>query len=73
MKELVAAGPPPAGAAPAGPPPQVVELGALGPRVGAAGAFLDVMVVVILGNHGLEARRLTRPRPTSDAARLVVA
>ena len=30
MKELVDAGPPPAGAAPAGPPPQVVELGALG-------------------------------------------
>jgi hypothetical protein len=54
MRELVAMGPPPAGGTgsvperPAGPPPQVVEMGALGKRVGAAGAFLDVMVVVIL-------------------------
>ena len=46
MKELVDAGP---GTAPAqGPPPQAVELGTLGQRVGATGAFLDVMVVVIL-------------------------
>ena len=48
MRELVDAGPPPAGAAPAGPPPQAVELGTLGQRVGATGAFLDVMVIVIL-------------------------
>jgi hypothetical protein len=51
MRELVDAGSMPerAGAAPpAGPPPQVVELGTLGQRVGATGAFLDVMVVVIL-------------------------
>jgi len=48
MREMADAGPPPAGTAPSGPPPQVAELGALGKRVGAAGAFLDVMLVVIL-------------------------
>ena len=48
MRELVDAGPPPAGAAPAGPPPQAVELGGLGKRVGASGAFLDVLMIVIL-------------------------
>jgi hypothetical protein len=57
MKELAAAGPPPsnpeAGSAPAGPPPggpppQVAELGTLGQRVGVTGAFLDIMVIVIL-------------------------
>ncbi len=52
MRELVDAGPPPTGAPPAGappgPPPQVAELQALGPRVGASGAFLDVLMVVIL-------------------------
>jgi len=58
MKELAAAGPPPAagaaaGGAPAGspaggPPPQVAELGTLGQRVGVTGAFLDIMVIVIL-------------------------
>ena len=47
MRELVDAGPPPAGAPP-GPPPQVAELQALGPRVGASGAFLDILMVVIL-------------------------
>ena len=47
MRELVDAGPPPAGAPP-GPPPQVAELQALGPRVGASGAFLDIVMVVIL-------------------------
>jgi uncharacterized membrane protein len=47
MRELVDAGPPAAGAPP-GPPPQVAELQTLGPRVGAAGAFLDVLMVVIL-------------------------
>jgi len=44
MKEMVDAGPPPT----QGPPPQVAELGTLGQRVGATGAFLDVMIVVIL-------------------------
>ena len=43
MGEMVAAGPPQGG-----PPPQVTEMQALGKRVGAAGATLDVMVVVIL-------------------------
>ena len=47
MRELVDAGPPAAGAPP-GPPPQVAELQALGPRVGASGAFLDVLMIVIL-------------------------
>ena len=47
MRELVDAGPPAAGAPP-GPPPQVAELQALGPRVGASGAFLDILMVVIL-------------------------
>ena len=47
MREMVDAGPPPAGA-PAGPPPQVAELTALGPRVGAASVFLDVLMIVIL-------------------------
>ncbi len=47
MREMVDAGPPPAGAPP-GPPPQAAEMGKLGQRVGATGAFLDVMVVVIL-------------------------
>jgi hypothetical protein len=45
MKEMADA---PGGAPAPGPPPQAAELGRLGPRVGAAGAFLDVMVVVIL-------------------------
>jgi hypothetical protein len=48
MRELVNAGPPPAGAPPSGPPPQVAELGVLGKRVGVSGAFLDIMVVVLL-------------------------
>jgi hypothetical protein len=53
MRELVDAGPPPAGLSAAGspaagPPPQVAELQALGPRVGASSAFLDVLLVVIL-------------------------
>lgn len=47
MQEMIDAGPPPAGAPP-GPPPQATEMAALGQRVGATGAFLDVMVVVIL-------------------------
>ncbi|HEX9467374.1 MAG TPA: DUF2269 family protein [Acidimicrobiia bacterium] len=46
MREMVGAGPPPAGAA--GPPPQAAEMAALGKRVGMAGATLDVLMVVIL-------------------------
>ena len=48
IAELVAMGPPPAGAAPSGPPPQVAEVEALGKRVAMTGAFLNTMVVVIL-------------------------
>jgi hypothetical protein len=47
MREMVDAGPP-AGGAPAGPPPQAAEMETLGKRVGATGAFLDIMVIVIL-------------------------
>jgi uncharacterized membrane protein len=46
MQELVAAGPPPAG--PTGPPPQVAELEERGKRVGATGATLNLILVVIL-------------------------
>jgi hypothetical protein len=48
MRELVDAGPPPAGGAPAGPPPQAAELATLGQRVGVSSAFLDIMMIVIL-------------------------
>ena len=48
MSELVEAGRPPAGAATAGPPPQVVELEARGRRVGVTGTTLNLLVVVIL-------------------------
>ncbi|HUP84057.1 MAG TPA: DUF2269 family protein [Acidimicrobiales bacterium] len=44
--ELVAAGPPPADAS--GPPPQVAEMEDLEKRLGMGGAFLSVMVVVLL-------------------------
>jgi uncharacterized membrane protein len=44
MREMIAAGPP-AG----GPPPQAAEMEALGKRVGAVGAALDVLIVVIIG------------------------
>jgi hypothetical protein len=46
MGEMAAAAPSAGGTG--GPPPQVTEMEALGKRVGATGAFLDVMVVVIL-------------------------
>jgi hypothetical protein len=46
MREMVAAGPPPEGAG--GPPPQAAEMEALGKRVGAAGMFLNLLIVVIL-------------------------
>jgi uncharacterized membrane protein len=44
MREMVAAGPP----AEAGPPPQAAQMEALGKRVGAASAVLNLLVVVIL-------------------------
>jgi len=44
--ELVAAGPPPEGAQ--GPPPQVAEMEATGKKLAAGGAFLNLMLVVIL-------------------------
>ena len=47
MRELVTAGPPPAGAPP-GPPPQAVEMQALGQRLGVVGPTLDLIMIVIL-------------------------
>lgn len=47
IAELVAMGPPPAGAT-GGPPPQVAEVEALGKKVGMTGAFLNTMVVAVL-------------------------
>jgi hypothetical protein len=44
MREMVAGGPP---AAP-GPPPQAVEMEALGKRIAATGGTLNVLLVVIL-------------------------
>jgi hypothetical protein len=46
MREMVNAGPPPAGSA--GPPPQAAQMAVLGKKVGMTGAALDVMMVVIL-------------------------
>lgn len=46
MKEMAGAGPPAAGAE--GPPPQVIEMEERGKRVGATGATLNVLLVVIL-------------------------
>lgn len=48
MRELNEMGPPPAGAAPAGPPPQVTEMEALGKKLGTFGPILDLMLVVIV-------------------------
>lgn len=48
MGELVAAGPPPAGAPAGGPPPQAVELEALGRRIGGADAALNVLLATVL-------------------------
>ena len=48
MAELIAMGPPPAGAAPSGPPPQVVELEARGQRAGINGMILNLAMVSIL-------------------------
>jgi hypothetical protein len=44
MREMIAAGPPVGG-----PPPQVAKLQELGKKVGAAGATLNVLLVVIVG------------------------
>ena len=49
MEELNAMGPPPAGAAPSGPPPQVAQMEALGQRLAIGGTFLDLLLVVIVG------------------------
>ena len=46
-EELAAGGPPPAGA-PAGPPPQVAMMEALGKQVGAASGVLHLMTLVLL-------------------------
>jgi uncharacterized membrane protein len=46
--ELVAAGPPTADAPP-GPPPQVTEMAQREKTLGAASAFLDVLLIVIIG------------------------
>jgi hypothetical protein len=48
QKELVAMGPPPAGAPTGGPPPQVVELEERGKRAGMFGGTLHVLLTVIL-------------------------
>src|SRR3954453_23355601 len=42
--ELVAAGPPPAGAPAGGPPPQVVEMESLEKKLAASGTFLNLLV-----------------------------
>ena len=46
QRELVASGPPPAGAA--GPPPQVLEMETVGKQVAMIGPFLNVALVVVL-------------------------
>jgi hypothetical protein len=48
MRELVAAGPPAGGPPAGGPPPQVAEIEGLGKKAGAAGATLNLMLIVIL-------------------------
>jgi hypothetical protein len=48
MGELVAMGPPPVGAAPAGPPPQVAELEGRGQRAGINGMILNLALVSIV-------------------------
>lgn len=47
-KEMANAGPPPEGAAAGGPPPQVAEMEELGKRLGAGGAVLNLILVVIV-------------------------
>ena len=48
MRELNAMGPPPAGAAPSGPPPQVMQMEALGKKLATFGPLLNVMLIVII-------------------------
>jgi uncharacterized membrane protein len=48
MAELVAAGPPPAGASAGGPPPQVAQLEEMGKRAALFGAFLNIALVAIV-------------------------
>lgn len=49
MRELNAMGPPPAGGPPpGGPPPQVLQLEALGKRIGAGGAALNLLSVILI-------------------------
>lgn len=46
--ELAAMGPPPAGAAPSGPPPRVVELEARGKKAGMYGGILHLTFLVLM-------------------------
>ena len=48
MRELIAMGSPPAGSAPAGPPPQVAQMEALGKRLAIGGGFLNIVLVTIV-------------------------
>jgi hypothetical protein len=48
QEELVAMGPPPAGAPAGGPPPQVAELESAGKQVGTMGATLHLIAVAII-------------------------
>lgn len=48
LAELVAMGPPPAGAAASGPPPQVAVVESLGKRVAITGIYLNLSVVAVL-------------------------
>jgi len=49
MVELVAMGPPPAGAPAGGPAPQAVQIETLGKRLATVEPILHVILVVILG------------------------
>jgi len=46
IREIVAAGPPPAGIA--GPPPQAAEMAEIGKKLGVVGPALDIFMIVIL-------------------------
>ena len=47
-EQLASMGPPPEGAAPGGPPPQVAELEALGKRMATVGGSLQLAMVIVL-------------------------
>jgi uncharacterized membrane protein len=49
QRELVAMGPPPAGAPAGGPPPQVAQLEAHGKKLGTFGPMLNIIAVAIIG------------------------